>query len=286
VGSSLLFHGDGKRAKSFFTRALKLDENCLSAHWLLGEYHSTQDEKEMALVHYRRCLEIAPDRQGPAFMIAALGEDASPDRAPDDYVSDFFDWYADHFESHLTENLKYIGPQEVAKALRTVRPDGVGHLIDLGCGTGLAGVALAGLASRLTGVDLSGAMLERAKATGAYANLVQLDLVSALQAQADGVAEAAVAVDVLVYVGVVESVFAELKPVLAIDGVLIATFEEGDHIEDWDLSAAGRYRHTEDYLRKTAANAGLEVISISRTSLREEYEVPVPSLIATFQKRG
>jgi predicted TPR repeat methyltransferase len=111
-------------------------------------------------------------------MIAALGEDASPDRAPDDYVLGFFDWYADHFDSHLIENLKYIGPQEAAKALRTVRPVGVGHLIDLGCGTGLAGVALAGLASRLTGVDLSGPMLERAKATGTYANLVQLDLVS------------------------------------------------------------------------------------------------------------
>ena len=218
-------------------------------------------------------------------MIAALGEEASPDRAPDDYVAGFFDWYAEHFDSHLTENLKYTGPQVVAGALREARPNGVDHLIDLGCGTGLAGVALDGFASRLTGVDLSSAMLERAKATGAYQDLLHLDLVAALNTLPDGSAEAAIADDVLVYVGVLEPVFAEVRRVLADNGIFIASFEESENIEGWELSSAGRYLHTEDYLRKVAADAGLEVISISRTSLREEYEVPVPSLVATFEKR-
>ena len=285
VGSSLFFHGDARRAKLFFTRALTIDDNCLSAHWLLGEYYSNKDDKESALAHYRRSLEIAPDRQGPAFMIAALEEEASPDRAPDDYVLGFLDWCAEHFDNHLTENLKYTGPQVVAGALREARPNGVDQLIDLGCGTGLAGVALDGLASRLTGVDLSSAMLERAKATGAYQDFLHLDLVAALNTLPDGSAEAAIAADVLVYVGVLEPVFAEVRRVLADNGMFIATFEEIQNIEGWELSSAGRYLHTEDYLRKVAADAVMDVISISRTFLREEYEVPVPSIVAAFEKR-
>jgi predicted TPR repeat methyltransferase len=149
----------------------------------------------------------------------------------------------------------------------------------------LAGVALDGLASRLTGVDLSSAMLERAKATGAYQDLLHLDLVAALNTLPDGSAEAAIAADVLVYVGVLEPVFAEVRRVLADNGMFIATFEEIQNIEGWELSSAGRYLHTEDYLREVAADAVMDVISISRTFLPEEYEVPVPSIVAAFEKR-
>ncbi len=201
-------------------------------------------------------------------MIAALGEEASPDRAPDDYVAGFFDWYAEHFDNHLTENLKHTGPQVVAGALREARPNGVDQLIDLGCGTGLAGVALDGLPSRLTGVDLSSAMLERAKATGAYQDFLHLDLVAAFNTLLDGSAEAGIAADVLVYFGVLEPVFAEVRRVLADNGMFIATFEESQNIESWELSSAGRYLHTEDYLRKVAADAVIDLISISRVPTR------------------
>ena len=62
VGSSLFFHGDARRVKLFFTRALAIDDNCLSAHWLLGEYYSNERDTKSALAHYHRCIEIAPDR--------------------------------------------------------------------------------------------------------------------------------------------------------------------------------------------------------------------------------
>lgn len=286
VGASLLFHGDMKRAESFFKRALALDENCLSAHWLMGEYHANLEERDAALMHYRRCLEIAPDRQGPAFMIAALGDEASPDRAPDDYVEGFFDWYADHFESHLIENLKYDGPEQVAVALRTARPEGVEHIVDLGCGTGLAGVAVQDMTARLTGVDLSAAMLEKSKEKGVYQSLINLDLVSALESLPEKSADAALAVDVLVYVGAVEPIFQALGRVLTDEAVFIATFEEARDIESWELFAAGRYRHSQDYLTQIAGKFGFAVTVMSQVTLREEYEVPVPSLVVTFEKRA
>jgi tetratricopeptide (TPR) repeat protein len=82
VGASLLFHGDERRAETCFERALALDPDCLSAHCLLGEFHGQRGARDKALAHYARCREIAPDRNGPAYMIAALGADASPDAAP------------------------------------------------------------------------------------------------------------------------------------------------------------------------------------------------------------
>ena len=36
IGAFLLFHGDHARAETCFERALSLDPDCLSAHWLLG----------------------------------------------------------------------------------------------------------------------------------------------------------------------------------------------------------------------------------------------------------
>lgn len=286
VGASLLFHGDNDRARSFFERALALDPDCMSAHWLMGEYHANRDERDAALEHYRKCLEIAPDRQGPAFMIAALGDDTSPDRAPDDYVEGFFDWYADHFETHLVDDLKYDGPRHVAAALKSARPDGVGMLIDLGCGTGLAGDAVRDLVSEMIGVDLSAAMLEKAEVKGLYTSLLNLDLVAALDTLPDNSADAALAADVLVYVGEIAPVLNGLDRVLKENAVFIATFEEGRDIESWELFSAGRYRHAQDYIRRVASSYGFEVTVMSEVTLREEYSVPVPSLVVTFEKRG
>lgn len=282
VGRSLLFHGDYKRAESFFARALALHDDCLDAHWLLGECHSHGGSREKALMHYRRCLEIEPDHRGPAFMIAALGEGQSPERAPDDYVTSFFDWYADHFDDHLTTNLKYVGPERVATALREAVPQGVECALDLGCGTGLAGVAAKGLAERLIGVDLSSEMLKHAETTGVYEELIEADLDTALKRLADSSVNAAFAADVLVYVGALEALFAELARVLTPGGVFIATFETNQTDESWELSESGRYLHSDSYLRQVSAEFGLGRYSMSELVLREEYGEPVKSMIVTF----
>lgn len=282
VGKSLLFHGDYKRAESFFTRALAINEDCLNAHWLLGECHSHGGSRDTALMHYARCLEIEPDHQGPAFMIAALGEGESPGRAPDDYVSSFFDWYAEHFDDHLTKNLKYVGPGRVAAALREARPQGVARALDLGCGTGLAGVATKGLAEHLIGVDLSSEMLKLAANTGVYEKLVEADLGAAIRDLPDNSIDAAFAADVLVYIGALEDLFAGLARVLTSEGVFVATFETKSVDEGWELSESGRYRHSDSYLQQVSAKFGLGQYTMSDLVLREEYGEPVNSMIVTF----
>lgn len=285
VGASLLFLGDLKRSRVFFERAIALDADCVSAHWLLGDIEGREGFDDRALAHYRRCLEIAPDRTGPAYMIAAMGEGVAPGQAPNDYVIDFFDWYAEHFDKHLTENLLYTGPQQVAGTLRVLRPDGVGPTIDLGCGTGLAGEAVQGLVGRLIGVDLSSEMLSRAAARGIYAQLLEEDLLAAMQAQPDASADAILAADVFVYMGELAPLFRECHRVLAPGGIFIATFEDAQaSTATWKLEHSGRYTHALGYLQKISADAGFSKFESSAIALREEYGEPVRSLLVSFER--
>ena len=68
-------------------------------------------------------------------------------------------------------------------------PLGAGPLLDAGCGTGLAGELLSILGyDDLTGLDLTPAMLDRARARGLYARLVQADLARPLDLPTDSFA--------------------------------------------------------------------------------------------------
>lgn len=60
--------------------------------------------------------------------------------------------------------------------LHSLGPLPEGPVVDLGCGSGAVGPALKQLGRRLTGVDLSPAMLDEARAIGCYDELVEADL--------------------------------------------------------------------------------------------------------------
>lgn len=60
--------------------------------------------------------------------------------------------------------------------IRALPPLPAGDVVDLGCGSGLVGPALAGLNRALTGVDTSPAMLAEAKARGVYSALQAMDI--------------------------------------------------------------------------------------------------------------
>ena len=85
----------------------------------------------------------------------------------------------------------------------------------MGCGTGLVGMALAGLGhDRVVGFDLSPGMLERSAARGVYAELHQGSLLERLPFD-DGRFGSVVAVGVFTLGHVDGSAFAELARVTA-----------------------------------------------------------------------
>ena len=97
--------------------------------------------------------------------------------------------YAPRFDKHLTKNLGYRAPALIAEALSVVAlgPRRFASALDLGCGTGLMGAALRGRADRLTGVDLSPAMIAKARERGVYDELIVGDAVALLESRAAGV---------------------------------------------------------------------------------------------------
>jgi predicted TPR repeat methyltransferase len=205
------------------------------------------------------------------------------------YVRRLFDQYAARYDAALTERLAYRGPILLREAVERVaraagRPLRFGAMLDLGCGTGLAGAAFRAVVDRLVGVDLSPAMIDRAAAKGLYDRLVTSNIVDALAAEA--VASAAyhlvVAADVFVYVNDLAPIIGGIARVLAADGLVAFTVEthDGDGVK---LLPTLRYAHSESYLRAALRDAGIAVADLVKAPVRHEKGVPVDSLIVVAQ---
>jgi SAM-dependent methyltransferase len=69
------------------------------------------------------------------------------------------DWYDTEFQPSPLESPTW-------DAVRRLLGEGFGRLVDVGCGTGAYASALAGLGWTVTGVDVSGDMVRRARARG------------------------------------------------------------------------------------------------------------------------
>ncbi|MFZ1814174.1 MAG: methyltransferase domain-containing protein [Rhizobiaceae bacterium] len=91
-------------------------------------------------------------------------------------VRDYYDQWSEVYDEELAEN-NYQQPRRCAEALSRMLKDTGARVLDVGCGTGLSGVALADAGfSHVDGCDLSTGMLEKAFATGAYTKLFTADL--------------------------------------------------------------------------------------------------------------
>jgi predicted TPR repeat methyltransferase len=101
-------------------------------------------------------------------------------RTPDDAVRLYDSWAAD-YDHDVFEVMGFIGTDRISDLLAAHEPDRNQPVIDVGCGTGAAGVRLAhhGFGS-IDGVDISPAMLDVAAQLGVYRHLVTADLTQPL----------------------------------------------------------------------------------------------------------
>ena len=108
------------------------------------------------------------DYHGARLYLARLGAMEGTPAMTATYVRRLFDQHAPDFEASLMRRLDYRGPAILLDALKaaTGKPLEFGSVLDLGCGTGLAGVAIRPFCDRLVGMDLSSGMLEVARGQG------------------------------------------------------------------------------------------------------------------------
>jgi predicted TPR repeat methyltransferase len=261
-----------------------------AVHSVLAHALVSQDRLAEAGPHFAAAARLSPESHYLAHLAAASGGPAR-DRAPDGYVAALFDGYAPHFEAALL-GLGYRVPGLIRRAVERLLPAvaagqaPLGPVLDLGCGTGLAGVALSDLLhGPLTGVDLSRRMLEQAAAKGIYAVLRQADLATVLR-EAGATFALITAGDVFCYLGDLRETLALCRQRLAPGGLLVFSLERAAPGAGWQLGPAGRYAHAPDYLAACLAEAGLQTLECREEALRRDGEATVPGLLVAAHAAG
>lgn len=278
---------DFTAAADLARQTLELAPGFAAAWFMLGQARAAAPDeaaRRESIQAFQRALALDPeDGQGARLRLAAMGV-GPPDQAISPaYIRALFDDYAPRFERQLLRSLAYRGPALLHDAVRRacslrLRPFRFGRALDLGCGTGLAARAFAGECQTMLGVDLSPAMLAKAKATGLYAGLATADLAEWLRGQPDDSADLILAADVLVYIADLAPILTAAARVLARGGLVAFTVQahEGDGVV---LGQDLRYAHAEPLLRAAAESARLDVVLFERVSTRQDRGRDVPGFL-------
>ena len=227
---------------------------------------------------YLAWLADEPDSAEAKFRLTACTQQGVPERAPDDYVAQIFDTFANSFDAKLA-SLSYRAPELALEAITRFAPPPAAALdvIDAGCGTGLCGPLLKPWARRIVGVDLSEGMLDKARQRGVYDELVAAELVAFLQARPAS-CELVVSTDTLIYFGALQGPVAAAAAALRPGGLLVFTLEQ--HADepgapDFKLCAHGRYSHRHGYVDGLLRAAGFTPLELLPVVLRMEASQPV-----------
>ncbi|HUI97091.1 MAG TPA: methyltransferase [Xanthobacteraceae bacterium] len=260
---------------------------CFAAAWFaLGDIRDRLGDRSGAIAAFERARDAdPPDRHGAGLQLARLGSGEPTPAMTEAYVRELFDQYAARYDAALVERLAYRGPAILRDAVEAVmlgagRKLHFGAMLDLGCGTGLAGAAFRACVDWLVGVDLSPAMVARAASKGLYDRLATCDLQSFLAAEVANAARyhLVVAADVFAYLNDLGPVIAAIAGVLAPGGVLAFTVEtySGSGIK---LLPTLRYAHGAAHVRGAVENAGLPVAHWTEASVRTEKGASVDGLV-------
>lgn len=285
--TTLLEMGQAERALPELERAIAIDPRHFVSWHSRGNTLVALNRPLEALECYARALEIDPsnqlaieNRDNALFQLGRLK------RCPTGFMRTLFDQFSSHYDDTMLEKLQYRAHVHLRELADRVlpRPDGPLRVLDLGCGTGLVGVAFCDLANGgpMDGIDLAPKMLEAAKARGIYRNLVLGDLENELFAPGPQY-DLILAADTMIYLGDLSRTFAGVCRRLDPKGHYLFAVESLDG-EGWEQTPQNRFRHSPGYLRSEADLAGLEVLAIDPCVLRNEHNVAVGGFAVALRK--
>jgi predicted TPR repeat methyltransferase len=277
--------GDWSAAAELFEQALERAPGWAVAWFALGEAREKLGDLAAAAQAFRETLVADPaDTQGAMARLALIGRGEAPSALPQAYVARLFDDYAPRFDRHLTGNLGYRAPALIAEALSAAAPGRrFASALDLGCGTGLMAAPLRERVDRLTGVDLSAAMIAKARERGAYDRLVVGDAAAMLGSEPPGIFDLIVAADTLVYVGGLAPLFGAVARALTADGLFAFSVETCEG-EGYKLGPSMRFAHSRSYVETAGRESGLRPRSMQSASTRREAGADAPGLICVLDR--
>jgi predicted TPR repeat methyltransferase len=268
-------------------KALELNttsEKCIKMFYRAGQMFSKLSRKEDALRNFRevttRCENITSLtelRDIATYKVAALSGSTDKKeiaRAPESYIKKLYNSFASTFDETLVKKLAYKTPSEI-RSLLSKTLEGkktLGRCCDLGCGTGLSGVALRKFANYLVGVDLSESMVELARKREIYEELYVSEIVNFLK-DCSTCFDLIVSCDVFVYLGDLENVFKAAASALSSNGMFLFSTEQQIGCDTattnkcekpYVLDTTKRFKHCTEYILGLSEKHGFSVIECIR----------------------
>ncbi len=278
LGSVLQMQGKTDEALACYRRAVRLGPGFPQPYLNLGRLLASRNERDSAAAAFQSAIDRGIDVDSFRHLLSALGDQTTA-HAPDEYVRNLFDNFAGDFDRRLVDELGYRIPELLATRIKALQPRRNLDVLDLGCGTGLCGLHLTGCCAMLTGVDLSPAMLHKARLRGCYDVLAEDDIGRWLVRPVNKVFDVVLAADVFIYVGEIAEIFAAVSRLLAHDGLFAFSIEAAAQ-GDFKLQESGRYAHSTAYVRRLFAENGLVEVEAFAHHIRG----PVDGLVFVLRR--
>ena len=273
--------GQFPKAVNALSRVLASQPDNVHALHALGSTYAALGKNEKAITCYDRLLELDPD-DGSAKHARATLQGETPARAPQQHVVGLFDELSGRFDQHL-QKLGYQVPQWIHDALLelTGAKHKFSHMLDLGCGTGMAGALFRDKVAMLEGIDLSPGMIEEAKGKEIYDQLYVADLLDHLKQTSERY-DLLIATDVFTYLGDLQPIFAAVAAVSEPGAWFIFSIEECEE-KDYILHPTGRYAQSAAYIESLAKEHGYSIELERPVIIREEQSDEIPGRIYLLQ---
>jgi predicted TPR repeat methyltransferase len=273
LGNLLNDLGRFDEAEASYRKALEIKPNYAEVHHNLGIIHKTLGNSYEAKISFQKALEFNSDLVESKHFLSAL-DGVTPNTAPRKYIEKLFDRYALNFENSLNNSLDYKAPKAITELiLRDSLNVLLGSVLDLGCGTGLFGNEIKQHCSNLEGVDLSEAMLEKARAKNIYDKLKKQDIIDYLLKE-DLDFDYFVSVDVFNYIGELTEIFRLIKSRNNTKGKFIFSTEHTDK-DGFFLEKTGRYSHSKRYIENLCKRFNYKLSCFEKINLRKENKKSV-----------
>ncbi|HWX89747.1 MAG TPA: methyltransferase domain-containing protein, partial [Rhizomicrobium sp.] len=257
-------------------------------HYNLGVLCSDAGERDEAARHFQRCLDHDPDdSRGAGMLLAHLGMTSVPERTPEAQLLNIYDVRSRFWDREST----YFGHALVAEGLQKYAGTADLDILDIGCGTGLVGAQVRPLAARLDGVDISLAMLEKARDKKIYDRLDQADLVSFMSENSDSY-DAILGAAALIHFGDLRAVFRAAALCLRDQGLFVFTLfsHERDQADfavasSEKLAQSGCYTHSADYVERLGPESGFSVEMLKNVVHEHDSDGnPVAGLLVVLRR--
>ena len=189
------------------------------------------------------------------------GDEGADEAADFAYTQTLYDAFADSYD----DKMKLLDCQIPAAIAQELAGKHFKNALDLGCGTGACGALLSASCDKLTGVDCSAKMIQKAQSKNAYSALYTQDILDYLTHE-KGLFDLILSADVFCYIHNLKPVFKAVQPHLSPKGLFVFSIEDGEN--DVKLNVEGRYLHAPKLVDALLAEAGFQVIKKTSMSLR------------------